>query len=134
MSKENVDIMLRGYDHFKATGDFLAELMAPDFVWDMSNFHGWPEQKLYEGLSEVRRFMREWTEPFEEWRVEVEATHDVDDDRVLAIMRQHGRARSSGMPVDMVFGQLYTLRDGKQTRMQMFSDPAEAMRYVGLEG
>jgi hypothetical protein len=26
------------------------ELATPDFVWDMSNFHGWPEQQVYEGV------------------------------------------------------------------------------------
>jgi ketosteroid isomerase-like protein len=36
------------------------------------------------------------------------------------------------MPVDMSFAQVWTLRDGKQTRMEMYSDPNEALKAVGL--
>jgi ketosteroid isomerase-like protein len=36
------------------------------------------------------------------------------------------------MPVDMSFVQVWTLRDGKQTRMEMFSDRDEALKAVGL--
>src|SRR5271169_4562783 len=115
--------MLRGFEHFKAEGDFLEELMAPDFLWDMSMFHGWPEQTTYEGLQEARRFMREWTEPFDGWRVEVEAIHDVGDDLVLVILHQHARSKSTGLPVDMTLGQVYAIRDGKRARMEMYSDP-----------
>jgi len=133
VSQQNVELVKRAFEHFQAKGDFMEEITRPDFVWDMSMFHGWPEQQVYEGLDEARRFMREWTEPFDDWDLELEAIHDVDDERVLAIVRQHGRSRSSGLLVDMVFGQLFTIRVGQQTRMEMYSDPAEALRVVGLE-
>ena len=32
----------------------------------------------------------------------------------------------------MRFAQVWTLRDGLQTRMEMYSDPAGAMRALGL--
>lgn len=46
MSQENVEIVRRGYEHRQASGDFLEEIIAPDFVWDMSksscsSFGGW---------------------------------------------------------------------------------------------
>ena len=49
-------------------------------------------------------------------------------------MRQSGRARSTGVRVDMRFAQVYTLRDGRQIRMEMYADPAEAFDAVGLSG
>ncbi len=133
MSQENVDIIRRALEHFRAEGDFLTEATAPDFVWDMTMFHGWPEQQAYEGLEETRRFIREWTEPFEDWQIEVEAIHDAGDEQVLVILRQHARSKSSGLPVDMTLAQIYTIRDGRQTRMEMYSDPAEALEALGLE-
>ncbi len=133
MSQENVELLRGALEHFQAEGDFREDLIAPEFVWDMSMFHGWPEQTIYEGVEEARRFIREWTEPFDDWRMEVEAIHDAGEDRVLVILRQHGRSRSTGVPVDMVLGQVYTIRDGIQTRMEMYSDPAEAMKALGLE-
>ena len=41
--------------------------------------------------------------------------------------------RASGLEVDMHFAQVWTVRDGKQTRMEMYADPAEALEAVGLE-
>jgi hypothetical protein len=40
MSLENVEIVRNGYEKFRVTGRFVAELVTPDFVWDMSNFRG----------------------------------------------------------------------------------------------
>jgi hypothetical protein len=40
-----VEIVRGGYEQFAATGQFAAEIVTPDFVWDMSNFHGWPEER-----------------------------------------------------------------------------------------
>jgi ketosteroid isomerase-like protein len=133
VSQGNVDIMRRALAHFQAEGDFLLDATAPDFVWDMTSFHGWPEQPVYEGLEETRRFIREWSEPFEDWEIEIEAIRDAGDEQVLVILRQHARSKSTGLPVDMTLGQVYTIRDGRQTRMEMYSDPAEAFAAVGLE-
>jgi ketosteroid isomerase-like protein len=48
------------------------------------------------------------------------------------IVRQHGRAKTTGMPVDMTFTQVFTVRHGKQVRMQMYADPSEALEAAGL--
>ena len=133
MSQENVEIVRRAYEHRRATGDFLEEVLAPDLVWDMSNFRGWPEQQIYEGVDEARRFIRDWTAAFDEWAIEVEALHDAGGDKVVGVIRQRGRFRTSGLPVEMLFAQVYTLRDGKEVRMEMYADPAEALKAVGLE-
>ena len=64
--------------------------------------------------------------------LEVEELHDAGD-RVVAIHRQHGRSRSTGIRADMSFAMVWTLRDGKQERMEMYSDVGEALKAVGLE-
>ena len=61
----------------------------------------------------------------------MEALHDAGD-MVVAIVRQRGRSKTSGLPVDMAFGQVWTIRDGKSARMEMYADPAEALAAVGL--
>jgi ketosteroid isomerase-like protein len=50
----------------------------------------------------------------------------------VAIVRQSGRSRTTGLPVDMRFAQHGTLADGKQTRMRMYADPDDALRPAGL--
>ena len=53
-------------------------------------------------------------------------------DKVVLVARQHGRAKATGMEVDMRFAQVFTVEDGLQARMQMYADPAEAFEAVGL--
>jgi ketosteroid isomerase-like protein len=127
-----MEIVRRGWEHFLATGELLEGLLAPGFVWDMSTFRGWPEQAQYEGPEGVSGFLRDWTEAFEDWTIEVEALHDAGE-KVVSICRQRGRAKTTGLPVDMLLAMVFTVRDGFETRMEMYADPAEALKAVGLE-
>lgn len=131
MSQENVDVVRRGYAHFVATGDLDPEVVAPDLLWDMSNFRGWPEQQTYEGIEGARTFLRDWGEAWEDWEVEVDAFHDAGD-KVVAIVHQRGRSKGTGLQVEMHFGQVWTVRDGRQTHMEMYAEPAEALEAAGL--
>ncbi len=131
MSEENVEIVRDGYVRFATTGEFDPEIVTPDFVWDMSNFRGWPEQQVYEGAEGARAFLGEWTAAWDDWEMEIDALHDAGD-KVVALMRQRGRSKGVGMPVEMSFAQVWTLRDGKQARMDMYSDPGEALKAAGL--
>ena len=131
MSQENVEIVRDGLGRFAATREFPSERVTADFVWDMSNFHGWPEQQVYEGAEGARTFLREWTDAWEDWELEIDALHDAGDS-VVALMRQHGRSKAGGMPVEMSFAQVWTLRDGKEARMEMYSDRGEALEAAGL--
>jgi ketosteroid isomerase-like protein len=131
MSQENVEIVRKGLERFAATGEFTDDIVTPDFAWDMSNFHGWPEQQVYEGAEGARTFLSEWADSWEDWELEVDALHDAGD-QVVALMRQRGRSKAAGTPVEMSFAMTWTLRDGKYSRMEMYSDPAEALEAAGL--
>jgi ketosteroid isomerase-like protein len=63
--------------------------------------------------------------------LEVDALHDAGN-KVVVLVRQNGRSKTAGMPVEMSFAQVWTLRDGKQTRMEMYSDRDEALAAAGL--
>ncbi len=132
MSQENVEIVRRAYEHFIATGEFLAETYDADFVWDMSTFRGWPDRQTYPGIEGATEFIAAWDEAWDDWRFEVEDYIDGGDDRVVTIVRQQGRSRTSGVTVDMRFGQVFTIHDGQQRRMQMYASPSEALGAAGL--
>jgi ketosteroid isomerase-like protein len=131
MSQENVEMVRRGLEHFRKTRDFLDQDFAKEFVWDMSTFRGWPEQKTYEGIEGAREFIRTWAGAWDEWELDIVGLHDAGD-RVVAVMRQRGRAKSTGLAVDMTFAQVFTIEGGRETRMQMYADPAEALAALGL--
>jgi len=132
MSEENVEVVRRGYEHFGATRDFREDVIHRDFVWDMSTFRGWPERKTYPGLEGAREFIADWTDSWEDWELDLEELLDAGGDRVLAILHQRGRSKATGLTVEMDFAQLWTVRDGKQVRMEMYADPAEAREAAGL--
>jgi ketosteroid isomerase-like protein len=134
VSQQNVDVVRRGWEHFEATGELLEDILAPDFVWVMSTFRGVMDfDDEYRGAAGVRHFLAAWTEPFEEWRITAESFRDVGE-MVVAVCRQRARSKSAGVPVDMDLAMVFTVRDGLQTRMEMYSDPDEALKAAGLEG
>jgi ketosteroid isomerase-like protein len=132
MSQANVDILRRALTHHAATGEHLTEVYAPDFVWDMSKYRGWPEARTYEGIEGLRRFLNDWEEVFD-WEFEVESLHDAGD-RVVSVISQRGRTKAAGPNVEMCNGLVWTLRDGKLVRADNYADPSEALRAAGLPG
>jgi hypothetical protein len=106
--QENVEIVRLGYEYFRATGELRPEIVHPDFVWDMSMFRGWPERQTYLGRDGAMQFLAD------------------------AILRQRGRSKATGLPGETHFAQVWTLRDAKQFRMEMYASPGEALEAVGL--
>ena len=60
MSRENVEVVRRLYDRFDETHRPVADMLAPDFAWDMSIFAGWPEDPVYYGADGVAEFLATW--------------------------------------------------------------------------
>jgi ketosteroid isomerase-like protein len=110
VSEENVEIVRAGYERYAATGDLGRDYTA-DFVWDVSNLH-WPEQQVYEGADGARTFLREWADAWQDWEVEADSFHDAGD-RVVVLVRQSARSKSTGMPVEMSFAQVWTFAMAK---------------------
>jgi hypothetical protein len=73
MSQENVEIVRRVYEHFDATHTADLGRLAPNVVWDLSNFEGWPERRLYEGHEGVQEFIGDWLEPWDTYDHDLEA-------------------------------------------------------------
>ena len=132
MSQENVEAFRQGFEEFAATHSFRPETFHPEFVWDMSTFRGWPEQQTYAGFEGAQAFLADWLEAFDDWEIEPEQYIEADGDRVVVILRQRGRSKASGATIEMRFGQVWTIKDGLSTRMQMYASPAEALEAVGL--
>ena len=63
----------------------------------------------------------------------MEPLHD-GGDKVVALVHQRGTSKAAGMPVEMSFAQVFTLRDGRQSRMEMYSDRGEAIEAAGAVG
>ena len=127
MSQENVEIVRRSYEHFEATGEIRAH---PDLVWDVSNL-GWPDQQVYTGCEGAMQFNAEWAAAWDDWKLEARDYVDAGE-RVVVILDQRGRSKATGIPVEMRFAQVWTLRDGQGVRMLLYASVEEALEAVGL--
>jgi ketosteroid isomerase-like protein len=87
--------------------------------------------EFYRGPDGLSRYLREWLEPFSEYRVEA-LDYIEAGDCVLIPSRQWGIGTGSGARVKIELTTLYELRDGKITRMHQYDTLAEALEAAGL--
>ena len=132
MSQENVEVVREGWDAW-IRGDMpgLFHHLDPNIVWDTSHFHDWPES-TYHGIEGVERFLSEWRDVWDGLQVDVEDIRAAPDGRVVSLILQRGKGRSSGLAMEMESAQVATLRGGKVTRLDNYEDRAEALEAAGL--
>ena len=58
---------------------------------------------------------------------------DAGNDRVVVLVRDHGRLRGSNSEVENVGASVWTLREGKIARIEFHTNRAQALKAVGLE-
>jgi ketosteroid isomerase-like protein len=102
--------------------------LGEDFAWIVPNH---PEGAVRHGPDSVTEFFRDWVEPWEDLELEWELQRGASE-RVLATIEMRGRGRESGVPAEMRFFQVWTFRDGRAVRMEMYSDEHDARRAAGL--
>ena len=90
-----------------------------------------PETTPIFGRAAVGAYMRRIFELFGEYAAEATG-YEQAGDRVLVRVRQWGVARTSGLPVEMDYFQVWTFRDGRVTRLENVKDEAAARRAAGL--
>jgi SnoaL-like domain len=84
------------------------------------------------GLQELVEAWRDWMQPFETWRTEVEGFAEVDDDRVLVLIRDHVRPRGGDAEIESLGCNLWTLRNGKVARIDFYPTRSEGLKAAGL--
>jgi ketosteroid isomerase-like protein len=131
MSSESLAIVQRGYAYFGEHGDFDPIRFTDDFVWDMAHFRGWPEDRQYVGVDGARRFLATWIEAWDDWEFDVDELIEAGE-MVVALCTQRARAKGSGVPVEMHFAEIWSVRDGKQSRMEMYNDQDEGLAAAGI--
>jgi ketosteroid isomerase-like protein len=131
MSEANLELLRRGFEHVGRTGEFLPETVHPNFVWDTTTFRGGMMPTRCVGVDEANEWLARWLEGFENWSLDVEEILEAGE-QVVTIVRQRATAKLGGPEVEMRFAQVWTFRDGRATRMEMYADRAEALKAAGL--
>jgi ketosteroid isomerase-like protein len=133
MSQENVDafqrviVAINEGDAGAADDLFDAEI---EFREDPE----FPDAQVFRGRDEVLRNFREFTASFEYYRFEIEDLRDAGGDKVMAVLRERARGKTSGLEVDRRSGWVASFRDGKVLSFEIYLNPADALEAVRLRG
>ena len=126
MADDPVEQIRRVYDEW-GRGNFRPkwEIYADDMEW------GWSDEfpglaGVYHDPDERNERLREWLSPLEHWRCEAEDLL-VHGDNVVVLCRYRGTGKGSGAVVDVEGAHLWTLRDGKVSRLIVYADRGRAL-------
>jgi ketosteroid isomerase-like protein len=95
MSRENVEAVRRGYDHFNRTHEPVYELMAPDIAWHTAV--DLPDTGTHRGHEGVAALFSEWAASFDDFRADPHELIDAGE-YVVAWCTLRGRARGARRP------------------------------------
>ena len=130
MAQENVEIVREGYEEWRRSRELDFDLLDPDIEWVL---HGTPAGDVsYRGWDGVRRWFAEQDDAWSDQWWEVEDLRESPDGRVLALVVAHAVGRGSGVPVTVSLANIWTIDDGRVTRMEMFLDRVAALEAAGL--
>jgi ketosteroid isomerase-like protein len=97
-----------------------------------------PEPNRATGLAEMAVAWRKRISDFAGVRVEAEEYRELDDTHVLVLVRDRGEGKISGIDLTQIGGErsaaLFSLRDGKVTKLVVYFDRDRAFADLGLEG
>jgi ketosteroid isomerase-like protein len=136
VSQANVEIVKRSYDGINdayKTGDYLRpieEVCHPDVVLRTSGM--FPEIGEYHGYDGLGEFTRNQAEAFNQMWVEPVEFVEVGD-RVVVPVNFGGTARHTGIETTFSVVHVWTIREGKVSRLDMHRSRDEALKAVGLE-
>jgi ketosteroid isomerase-like protein len=129
---ENVGIVRGLYDAFNRAGDWEAVLpyLSPGIEFETDPRH--PKAGIYRGLEQYRVFLEEFEAPYEQTVMEPEQFF-ARGDQVVAFVRARRRPRGSTAELEIRVGFLWTLREGKIVREQVFGEREKALEAAGLQ-
>jgi ketosteroid isomerase-like protein len=113
MSQANVEIVRENFDQLNRR-DWTAVVAAYDEdVVLVAHSSISLDPGVFSGREAVGRWFGDWFRAFgKDYRFEVEETQGVGD-RVLVVARHHGRGRTSGVGVEQITANVFSVREGQ---------------------
>ncbi len=95
-----------------------------------------PSPGSWKGVPGMTEGFRDFVSAWQEYRVAAEEYRELDDERVLVVVQQSGRGKTSGVDLDQVrteSASLFQARNGKMTRYVIYLALNNALADLGLE-
>jgi ketosteroid isomerase-like protein len=127
---ENLDLVRSIYAHWER-GDFTsADWADPQIAFA---FADGPEPGSWKGIGEMSRRYGEWLSGWNDFSAAPEEYIVVDDKRILVLVHNRGRGRTSGLKLDeRSVANFFEISNGKVIRLVLYWDRDHALADLGL--
>jgi ketosteroid isomerase-like protein len=88
--------------------------------------------RAYIGHAGILEYFDDVESAWEHWSVEVEQTAQGADGRVAIVMTMHARGKESGVTIAARTAHIWTLKDGRLVRNELYREPEQALRDLGF--
>jgi ketosteroid isomerase-like protein len=133
MSSANLDLVRSIYAAWERGDYSSAEWAHPEIEYAIVDG---PSPGTWTGLAGMAEGWRSFLNAWQEWRTKVDEYRDVDDERVLVLLRGGGRGKTSGLEIGLMQRKggaaLFVIRDGQVTRFVVYFDRERAFADLGL--
>lgn len=131
MSHENVRVARRSVDAIN-NPDLFMRFDGLDPEAEIQDYPGLPDAEWHRGLKGVVAWLTRLREAFGEFQLEMSNVVEVPPDRVLFDWHATGASRTHGIPLSLVGATVYTFRERKIVRAEVFLTRDDALESVGL--
>ena len=122
---ENLDLVREAFAAFREGGvEPSLSFAHPDVI--SVRHHPLPDPQTYHGIEGVLQMYADWTASFDEIDLEP-LEFGEHGDRVFVHVNQTGKGKASGAEVGGRFWLVYTVADGRVTRMEAFLTKEQAL-------
>jgi hypothetical protein len=143
MSQENVEVVRKALDIWNAfmhgelnaetTGEAGAPFVDPqiELIWHGERTMPDQPQRL-QGIPEILTFWEQMRGAYVELELKPLEIIEAPDGRVVTPLRQSARGRESGIPLVFHYFLVWTIRQGRVRRQEVFRHRADALEAAGL--
>jgi ketosteroid isomerase-like protein len=133
VASDNVEIVERGMEAFNERGiDGILPLLHPDFEATTPPELA-SEPDTYRGPDGIRRWFDSFEEVMDEIRWDPSRFSDAGDGRVLVEFTLRARGRTTGLDFGQEAVMVWSLRDGRASRLDLYPTLEQALRAVENE-
>ena len=128
-AERNVELARRGFEAYNAgDAETVAKLMRPDV--EVHAAPGLVNSGDYRGQEGYTQWNAEWTEAWDEFKVEPTAVEPIGDRHVVVDAHQVARGAGSGIDVEMDVFWAFEVDGGQVARMHLYPTREEALEVI----
>jgi uncharacterized protein len=130
MSQADIETLRAGYAAVsRGDWDEVFDQAHPDF--ELKTADRFTSPGTYRGVDDARQFLDDLFGAFEEVVIEPEEFFE-SGDRIAVLLTVRSRPKGSSAVVENRIGHVWTMRDGKAVRLEIFPEREKALEAAGL--